>query len=575
MKSNCSLSDYECDYYMRRDAIIRGLLQTLHLLFVYLHSFLSLLTLTFVTILSSYPQVLTDPFACLMSFVVIPLCNSALLGVCSMFAVVRFWVHYVFWSGDHRGCLSTVNLFQASSLSCIALTDVSGGQMLGGRAANQDPFGFARSPSALQESSENDATASAGSLYDSCGQLYFSEGQDPQLEALGTHDQPGEFDWRVGKLLLTLSTLVYECECVNVQSFVLRVQRILDLGVLPVELETTPRRTAFIFFSDQLNVIILCFKGTNPLNFHEMFIDGSIHKVDARAYVFGGVHQGFYRSLFQVRHLRKPRITQTRKGSVSNGEEVLTHTIPYQVIMEGIQLVVHRLSHRHATKPGLWVTGHSLGGALATLFYARHLKSNELDALVHVKGVYTFGSPRVGNFDFAQEFESLTNLRPPHQRVQLWRIVFANDIVPRLPFGKDSLRFSLVGGGNGQSALDYVHVGNALYLHRRGGVSVYRTGHAITFSVTEMSRYLYGVVDDYLSSWLALKDLPTLLSRERDDVKLLCALLPVGLFDHTTNAYLRAINRHHTDLSPSNEKLTPPSWIRRISNVLNEAAEAM
>lgn len=60
----------------------------------------------------------------------------------------------------------------------------------------------------------------------------------------------------------------------------------------------------------------------------------------------------------------------------------------------------------------LWLTGHSLGGALAILAAAR---------LPNVQGVYTFGSPSVGNSTFVNNLP----VRP-------FRFVHADDIVPRI-----------------------------------------------------------------------------------------------------------------------------------------------
>ena len=63
----------------------------------------------------------------------------------------------------------------------------------------------------------------------------------------------------------------------------------------------------------------------------------------------------------------------------------------------------------------LYVTGHSLGGALA-LIATRALNSDNLAAC------YTFGSPKVGNEEFGED------IKPP-----IYRIVNAYDIVPISP----------------------------------------------------------------------------------------------------------------------------------------------
>jgi len=69
----------------------------------------------------------------------------------------------------------------------------------------------------------------------------------------------------------------------------------------------------------------------------------------------------------------------------------------------------------------LWVTGHSLGAALATLAVARlRLESVELN------GLYTFGSPRVGDEDFTRAFDA-------DIKDQTFRYVNNNDVVPRVP----------------------------------------------------------------------------------------------------------------------------------------------
>ncbi|MGD1854300.1 MAG: hypothetical protein ACFB2W_08605 [Leptolyngbyaceae cyanobacterium] len=71
--------------------------------------------------------------------------------------------------------------------------------------------------------------------------------------------------------------------------------------------------------------------------------------------------------------------------------------------------------------PPLLITGHSLGGALATMAAAA-LHENGVD----VAGLYTFGQPRVGDLTFSRQLNA--NLSG-----KVFRFVNNNDIVPHVP----------------------------------------------------------------------------------------------------------------------------------------------
>lgn len=81
----------------------------------------------------------------------------------------------------------------------------------------------------------------------------------------------------------------------------------------------------------------------------------------------------------------------------------------------------------------IWFTGHSLGAALATLAAGRY---------GNLKGLYTFGSPRVGDQDFKKGFN-----------VNTYRFVNNSDIVTRVP-----------------PASMYCHVGELRFIDSEGSI---------------------------------------------------------------------------------------------------------
>lgn len=95
-----------------------------------------------------------------------------------------------------------------------------------------------------------------------------------------------------------------------------------------------------------------------------------------------------------------------------------------------ISLIKHAIGYidDHGESPLKWhvyVTGHSLGGALATLL-ALELSSSQLAKRGAISvTMYNFGSPRVGNKRFAEVY---------NQKVKdSWRVVNHRDIIPTVP----------------------------------------------------------------------------------------------------------------------------------------------
>lgn len=73
------------------------------------------------------------------------------------------------------------------------------------------------------------------------------------------------------------------------------------------------------------------------------------------------------------------------------------------------------------------VTGHSLGGALTTLYTMEHAVKKRADPSrrVRINTLCTFASPRVGTQQFVQAFDAIP--------IDSWRIVNEQDLVPKVP----------------------------------------------------------------------------------------------------------------------------------------------
>jgi triacylglycerol lipase len=139
----------------------------------------------------------------------------------------------------------------------------------------------------------------------------------------------------------------------------------------------------------------------------------------------------------------------------------------------------------------LWITGHSLGGALALLAaaYLRFPANPATTVPTPIAGLYTFGQPRVGTRDFGQACDG--DLGGSY-----FRFVNNEDIVPRIPprilgyWHAGDVEF-IDGGGAIHSdiswwheILDIVEVGLA-------GLRQLQVLHPVTDTVKDHSMSLY------------------------------------------------------------------------------------
>jgi predicted lipase len=170
--------------------------------------------------------------------------------------------------------------------------------------------------------------------------------------------------------------------------------------------------------------IILAFRGTETSKIQDVITDLKISQIPR---LNGKVHRGFYVA-FSTLWVSKLTIWKFDQEITDNPgiKEILTKLLTTK-------------------KRPIFVTGHSLGGAMAVLGGAAcglELK----EAFQPEITVYTYGQPRVGNDNFNNTLTS--NIKG------LFRVVNNNDIVARIPV--DLVKKT--------PALDYSHTGKLVYL---------------------------------------------------------------------------------------------------------------
>jgi len=199
--------------------------------------------------------------------------------------------------------------------------------------------------------------------------------------------------------------------------------------------------------------IILAFRGTEPTVLRDWATDAKIRKTQGPG---GDVHRGFARAL--------------------------------GVVLPEVEDAIEALRIKQQT---LWITGHSLGGALAALA-AASLRFRERP--IGVNGVYTFGQPRTGSQAFADHYNAAL-------KSKTFRLVNNNDVVTRVA----------------PSRFDYGHVGTLRYFDHNGQLHL----------------------DSDLSWWDRFWD------RAKGRLEgFLDHNLADGIHDHSMNGYLSLIEKH-------------------------------
>ena len=157
---------------------------------------------------------------------------------------------------------------------------------------------------------------------------------------------------------------------------------------------------AFLVAKEDLSYAVLAFRGTEASKLTDILTDA---KASMAKTIEGSVHKGFKNA--------------------------------YQSVESDIEKSIAKLNGIP-----LYITGHSLGAALAT--YATRCLEQNPAFRDQIAACYTYGSPRVGNTEFNIEFKSV-----------IYRVVNTTDIVTVIPL--------LVMG--------YIHIGDIRFLERNPG----------------------------------------------------------------------------------------------------------
>lgn len=143
------------------------------------------------------------------------------------------------------------------------------------------------------------------------------------------------------------------------------------------------------------------------------------------------------------------------KGNVHRG--FYQHTLDIWPALEKTLKERSALLESQNKKIHLWIGGHSLGGAAATLLAGMIMDLKESGAIpaLELTAVYSMGSPRVGNRRFVESLHA----QAAKQNVAIYRIRNGRDLVTGLPVSGPL-------GGEG-----YRHAGALVYITQSGEIA--------------------------------------------------------------------------------------------------------
>ncbi|KAL6495980.1 Triacylglycerol lipase obl1 [Orobanche gracilis] len=200
------------------------------------------------------------------------------------------------------------------------------------------------------------------------------------------------------------------------------------------------------------NLILVSFRGTEPFDAGDWITDFDYSWYEIPE--LGKVHMGFLEALglgsrvetstfhtrLQANNLKAAaskldgfKSEQTSSDTEKELLPAMVETTAYHAVRSELEDLLKE--HKNAK---FVVTGHSLGGALAILIPTVLVLHEEEAVMQRLLGVYTFGQPRIGNRQLRRYMESRLDSK-------YFRVVYCNDLVPRLPYDNETFLYKHFG----------------------------------------------------------------------------------------------------------------------------------
>lgn len=174
---------------------------------------------------------------------------------------------------------------------------------------------------------------------------------------------------------------------------------------------------------EDANLILISFRGTEPFDADDWITDFDYSWYEIPN--LGKVHVGFLEAMGLGDRANTSTFSYNLQDSVERSGFQMEELDAYNIVRRKLKSLLSQ--HKNAK---LVLTGHSLGGALAILFPIILVLHEEVEVMQRLLGVYTFGQPRVGDLELCRFMEARLNLPVP----RYFRVVYCNDLVPRLPY---------------------------------------------------------------------------------------------------------------------------------------------